>query len=143
MTNKPAEDWILLEVERVPDELEALLHKVVKEVIPEDWYKEIPNVVDHRMTTIPITPGQLNVSTIFLDVALADPYGKFSPKSRLCTNGFPVLAVHLWGDYDKLKQWVVVKFRECLEELKEFVRDGADVPLGQNWKDWKAKHGKA
>lgn len=100
-------------------EYERKLHDSLARIIPKDWWKEIQNVASHKAEFIMPRPGQWNVDVVYLEVILADQYGRLGKTSKIAKEGFVIPAYWLTFVDEELDKAIRPRYLECLAKLKE------------------------
>lgn len=93
--------------------------------------KRLPNVVN-AMVTVGLVPGHHAFVGVWFDVAMGDPYGKFSPQSKnfAVSRSFHATEFSSFQDESLLKTAVSRNVQEMIEELRQAITDPAKaVPL--------------
>lgn len=107
--------------------------KILLDLGGNDLIEGIPNAVDKAITYVPYYPGQPNIACFFLDVLLADQYGKLSAQSKSYSSNvgivMPVFATKTMED--KIAH-VKDAVSRALVALKASIAEGCSVKIHEN-----------
>jgi hypothetical protein len=134
------EDKIMGESEKY--KIDQRVKEAVSFAVGQDWWKDIPNVVDHRVTLAlvdhyqqHIIPENPDTFCVWFDVMTADKYGKLSPSSKCYTANFGIKLDELKSRMSNpIGLYARLKFlaEKSIESLRECVRAGKDVHIAQS-----------